>query len=113
MKILKGLQFAMKNRTKIGEVKETLYVDDTHCILSDQKSIEIWIQHLHTYERASGAVGNFIKSYGLLLCILKGFEHLCDKIKWPEGKIAALGVNHGIQIEDTIFLNKKIDKLIF
>ena len=72
--------------------KIALFADDTQCYISDLKSIEIWL-HLHTYEHASGAVGNFNKSYGLSVDILNGHEHLCDKIKWTGGKIAALGVN--------------------
>ena len=81
---IEGIFFCDKNRIKIGEVKKALFADDTQCDISDLKSIEIWFQHFHTYE-------------------WKGLEHICDKIKWTIGKIAALGVNHGIKIEDTIF----------
>ena len=66
---IKGIIICDKNRKKIGEVKITLFADDTQCYISDLKSVEIWFQHLHTYERASGAVVNFNKSYGLLLGI--------------------------------------------
>ena len=76
---------------EIGEVKIALFADDTKCYISYQKSTYILFQHLHTYERASGAIINFNKSYGLLFGISKGHEHLCDEIKWTEGKIAALG----------------------
>ena len=96
---IKGVTVCGKIRMNIGEMKITLFAADTQCYVSDPKSIDIWFQHLHTYERASGTVVNFNKSYGLLL----GHEHLCDKIKWTERKTAALGVNYGIIINNTLF----------
>ena len=69
---IKGITICDKNSIQIGEVQKALFADDTQCYISDLKSVEIWFQHLHTYERASGAVVNFNKSYGLLLGILKG-----------------------------------------
>ena len=69
---IKGITICDKNRIQIGEVKKALFADDTQCYISDLKSVEIWFQHLHMYKRASGAVVNFNKSYGLLLGILKG-----------------------------------------
>ena len=53
---IEGITICDKNRIKIGEVKIALFADDTQCDISDLKSIEIWFQHFHTYERASGAV---------------------------------------------------------
>ena len=100
---IKGVTICGKIRMKIGEMKIALFAADTQCYVGDLKSIDIWFQHLHTYERASGTVVNFNKSYGLLLGILKGHEHLCDKIKRTERKTAALGVNHGILINNTLF----------
>ena len=59
---------------KIGEVKIALFADDTKCYISYLKSTYIWFQHLHTYERASGAIVNFNKSYGLSLGISKAMN---------------------------------------
>ena len=94
----------------MGEIKIALFADDTQCYISDLKAVDIWFQHLHTYELASGAVVNINKSFGILIGLLKGQEHVCNKIKWTDGPILALGVNHGIKLEQVLFWENMVNK---
>ena len=90
-----------------SEAKINAYVDDSQFFVTTEGSIVECFKVLDSFEKASGAKVNKVKTYGLYIGPWKNKTPEFTEIKWTRNNVKTLGIHHGYNIDkDAIWLGK-------